>query len=190
MGAFLRVHLSPMNGYCDPVIDESGKFDRIRYTQFGPNSPKVDTPVKMTKMPLDITFHLDSAILYEKYREIFEKSWKIIERLRKMVSTIVMQVPKRDGTRCQEKWAFSASGMPYPLQYKKRLLPRCIHHFISDLINNMDHMRISGTEPSSVILSQTKYLKKLKNDAQKLPKQDKAKRDGVINPQNYNFNQF
>ena len=25
------------------------------------------------------------------------------------------------------------------------------------LINNMDHMRISGTEPSSVILRQTKY---------------------------------
>ena len=40
----------------------------------------------------------------------------------------------------------------------KRLLPRCIHHFKSDLINNMDHMRISGTsiEPSSVILSQRK----------------------------------
>ena len=28
--------------------------------------------------------------------------------------------------------------------------------FKSDWINNMDHMRISGTEPSSVILSQTK----------------------------------
>ena len=28
--------------------------------------------------------------------------------------------------------------------------------FKSDLINTMDHMRISGTEPSSVILSQTK----------------------------------
>ena len=42
------------------------------------------------------------------------------------------------------------------LEYKKRLLLRCIHHFKSDLINNMDHMRISGTEPSSVILSQTK----------------------------------
>ena len=41
-------------------------------------------------------------------------------------------------------------------KYKKRLLLRCIHHFKSDLINNMDHMRISGTEPSSVILSQTK----------------------------------
>ena len=26
---------------------------------------------------------------------------------------------------------------------------------IRDLINNMDHMRISGTEPSSVILDQT-----------------------------------
>ena len=30
-------------------------------------------------------------------------------------------------------------------------------------------MRISGTEPSSMILSQTKYFKNLKNDAQKLP---------------------
>ena len=33
------------------------------------------------------------------------------------------------------------------LKYKKRLLIRCIHHFKSDLINNMDHMFISGTEP-------------------------------------------
>ena len=74
--------------------------------------------------------------------------------------------------------------------YKKRLLPRCIHHFKSDLINNMDHMRISGTEPSSVILSQRKQFKKLKSDAQIVPKQAKAKRDGVINPQNYNLNQF
>ena len=51
-------------------------------------------------------------------------------------------------------------------------------------------MRISGTEPSSVILTQTKKFKKLKTDAQNLPKQAEAKRDGVINPQNYNFNQF
>ena len=51
-------------------------------------------------------------------------------------------------------------------------------------------MRISGTEPSSVILTQTKKFKKLKTDAQYLPKQARAKRDGVINPQNYNFNQF
>ena len=51
------------------------------------------------------------------------------------------------------------------LKYKKRLLLRCIHHFKSDLINNMDHMRISGTEPSSVILSQTMKFKRLKSDA-------------------------
>ena len=51
-------------------------------------------------------------------------------------------------------------------------------------------MRISGNEPSSVILSQTKLFKKLKIDAQKVPKEAKAKRDGVINPQNYNFNQI
>ena len=37
-----------------------------------------------------------------------------------------------------------------PFQYEKRLLLRCTHHFKSDLINNIDHMRISGTEPSSV----------------------------------------
>ena len=44
-----------------------------------------------------------------------------------------------------------------PLEYKKRLLLRSIRHFIkSDWINNMDHMRISGIEPSSVTLSQTK----------------------------------
>ena len=49
----------------------------------------------------------------------------------------------------------------------------------------MDHMRISGNEASSVILRQTKWL----NVDPKVPKQAEAKRDGVINPQNYNFNQ-
>ena len=47
------------------------------------------------------------------------------------------------------------------------------------LISNIDHMRISGTEPSSVYLSQTR---KLKSVAQKVPKQAEAKRDGIINP--------
>ena len=51
-------------------------------------------------------------------------------------------------------------------------------------------MRISGTEPSSVILSQTEKFQKLKTDAQKVPKQAVAKRDGVKNPQNYSFSQF
>ena len=40
----------------------------------------------------------------------------------------------------------------------------------------MDH--ISGTEPSSVILCQTKNLK---SDTQKVPKQAKAYRDDVLN---------
>ena len=54
----------------------------------------------------------------------------------------------------------------------------------------MDHVRISGTEPSSVILSRTMKFKKLKSDDPKVPKQAEAKRDGVINPQNYNFKTF
>ena len=40
--------------------------------------------------------------------------------------------------------------------YGKILLIRCIPNFKSDLINNMGHMRISGTEPSPVTLIQTK----------------------------------
>ena len=35
----------------------------------------------------------------------------------------------------------------------KELLLICIHYFQSDFIDNMDHMLISGTEPSLVILS-------------------------------------
>ena len=50
------------------------------------------------------------------------------------------------------------------LIYKKRRLLRCLHHFKADLINNMDHMRISGTEPSSVILSQKEVVKKMESD--------------------------
>ena len=51
-------------------------------------------------------------------------------------------------------------------------------------------MRISGTEPSSVILSQTDSLKNWKVMTKKCQKQAEVKRDGIINPQNYNFNQF
>ena len=63
----------------------------------------------------------------------------------------------------------------FEMNLKKRLLLRCIHHFKSDWINEMDHMRISGTEPSSVILSQRRYIKKLKMYAQKFPNQVKPK---------------
>ena len=52
-------------------------------------------------------------------------------------------------------------------------------------------MRISGTEPSSVILSQNElFSKNEKRDVPNVPKQAGAKRDGVINPENYNFKQF
>ena len=51
-------------------------------------------------------------------------------------------------------------------------------------------MHISATETSSVILSRTKKLQKLESVVPKVSKQAEAKRDGVINPQNYNFNQL
>ena len=46
-------------------------------------------------------------------------------------------------------------------------------------------MRISGTEPSSVILNQTMKFKKLKSYDPKVPKEAEAKRDSVINPQKH-----
>ena len=50
-------------------------------------------------------------------------------------------------------------------------------------------MRISVKEPSSMILSQRKYFKN-GNVCRKVPKQGRAKRDGVINPQCYNLNEL
>ena len=48
----------------------------------------------------------------------------------------------------------------------------------------MNHVRISGNEPSSVILSQRKWFQKLKIMAMECAKDKaEAKRDGVINPQ-------
>ena len=49
-------------------------------------------------------------------------------------------------------------------------------------------MRISGTRQWS--LAKQSSFQKLKIDAPKVPKQAEAKRDGVINPQNYNFGHF
>ena len=72
----------------------------------------------------------------------------------------------------------------------QRFLLRYIRHFKSDLNSNMDHMRNSGNELSSLILSKTKLSKKMKSDAEKLPKQARAKRNGEINPKNYNFDQI
>ena len=55
------------------------------------------------------------------------------------------------------------------LKYKEGLLLRCIQHLKSDLINDMDLMRISGTESSSMILIQT-AISKVESDASKVPK--------------------
>ena len=61
-------------------------------------------------------------------------------------------------------WLHVPSGTPWStsgdtqqvVEIKKRLVLRCLHNFKSNLTNDMDHMRISGTKPSSPILSQRK----------------------------------
>ena len=50
-------------------------------------------------------------------------------------------------------------------------------------------MRITGYEHSSVS-SQTMKFEKFESDCSKVPKQADTESDGVINPQNYNFDQF
>ena len=80
--------------------------------------------------------------------------------------TEILMLSKRyESTEVDSRtWLHVPSGTPWStssdthqvVEIKKRLVLRCIHHFKSDLINDMDHMRISGTKPSSVILSQRK----------------------------------
>ena len=52
------------------------------------------------------------------------------------------------------------------IKYEKRLLRRCMHHFKSDSINNMDHMHNSGTissdpKPNKVV-QELKVMPQLK----------------------------
>ena len=51
-------------------------------------------------------------------------------------------------------------------------------------------MGVSVIEHSSVILSQRKYCRRLKRDAKIIPKLVEVKRDGEINAQYNNFNQY
>ena len=60
--------------------------------------------------------------------------------------------------------------------------------FYIGFINNMDHLRISGTESSSVILGKKRF--KIWKLWPKRCQTTEAKRDGIINLQHYNFNQF
>ena len=57
---------------------------------------------------------------------------------------------------------FTHSGIePATFGYKRKLLLRCIHHFKSDSIDDMYHIRDSSTvtDPSWVIFSQTIFFK-------------------------------
>ena len=63
-------------------------------------------------------------------------------------------------------------------EYEKGILLRCVHHFKSDLINYMDHIRIV-LNPHQWSLAKQNSLKVLKSDAQKEPDQAKAKRNNT-----------
>ena len=78
---------------------------------------------------------------------------------------------------------------PSSWKYLKRLLLRWLHHFKTDLINNIDYMRILGNEPSSVIPSQTSCFKSW-NDFPKVQKPRWSQKGCVINPWTYTFYQF
>ena len=62
---------------------------------------------------------------------------------------------------CQIYWQILQEKSQY---LKQKDTTYCLDGYTilkSDLINNMDHMHISGIEPSSMILSQTKEIVKL-----------------------------
>ena len=82
-----------------------------------------------------------------------------IKRKGKRSDSVLWQKPLHRQKNSKSNVTTQKTPPPRFNLYKKRLLLRCIHHFYTDFINNMDHMRISGTEPSSVILSQKSNLK-------------------------------
>ena len=86
---------------------------------------------------------------------MYHFEWRLRIAFQKLFYLAVEQINKN---KFEQFIGDTKDAVPHPLsyKYKKRLLLRCVQHFKSDLINNVDHMRISGTEPSSVILSQTK----------------------------------
>ena len=104
------------------------------------------------------------------------KSTKVLRRP-------LLNVPSRT------QWS-NTSDTHQVVEIKKRLLLRCEHHFKSDVINNMDHMRISVNEPSSVMLSQIKWFQNLKTIARKCQNKLKSKGMVKLTLKNYNFNQF
>ena len=64
-------------------------------------------------------------------------------------------------------WLYVPTGTPWStssdthqvVEIQKQTYVRCIHHFKSDLNNNMDHMRILGTEETPPKLSITQQLR-------------------------------
>ena len=107
-----------------------------------------------------LLIYLDDILLYSSTFEHLDPLNFVLSRLRQ--HGLKINPKKCHFVKAEVNYlghGISSQGIDTdPDKYIKRLLLRCIHHFNSDLIYNMDHMRISGTELSSVILSQTKYL--------------------------------
>ena len=60
----------------------------------------------------------------------------------------------------------------------------------SDWINNIGHTRVLRIGNSPILITYTKYCRKLKCDSKMMSIQAKAASDGVMNTENYNFYQF
>ena len=79
---------------------------------------------------------------------LFEQIWKLCIKLKR--SDFIL----RENVLVSTMFgiAIGCPGENPITEYKKRLLLRCIHHFKSDVINNMDHLRILGTEPVILVI--------------------------------------
>ena len=87
-------------------------------------------------------------------RRFYVSLWKSVYVVSKLQRTNMQRVicnVQQGQTRQKSHWY----KHEFSIQYKKRISIRYIDHFKSDLINNMDHLRILGNEPSSMILIQT-----------------------------------
>ena len=79
------------------------------------------------------------------------------------VSRLIFKYFWKREVRPSQRRVYWLQHCKYHLEYEKRLLLRCMHHSYSDFIYNMDHIRISGTELSSVTFNCNEWIAAWKN---------------------------
>ena len=120
--------------------------------------------------------------IWEKNHSKFKEYWSYIIWVFNPCLWVILP-SERSGP---EIWWHYTFYMPISLiRIQKETSTKIYTPFYFGFNNNIDHMRISGIDPSSLRVHVVNKLK-----TKQVRKQSEAKRDALRDPLNYNFNQF